>query len=66
MERQINYSFECTRECALDCTRKCLIPSAVFNVCNIEKGISKKEIVKVEFLKTPVLNITECTASEFQ
>ncbi len=28
---------ECCFECALDCTRKCLIPSAVFNVCSIEK-----------------------------
>jgi hypothetical protein len=29
---------ECCFECALDFTRSCLIPSAVFNVCSIEKG----------------------------
>jgi len=33
MEKQINHSFECTKECALDCTRKCLIPSTILDIC---------------------------------
>lgn len=61
MERQINCSFECTKECALDCTEQCLIPSAVFSVCAAEK-----KLVEARFVKTPILETTECTASEFK
>ncbi len=57
MERQINCSFECTKECALDCTGQCLIPSAVFDVCRIEKGLAETKLVK-----TPFIEITRFTA----
>lgn len=42
MERQINCSFECTRECAQDFTKKCLIPGAVLNVCSVEKELAEE------------------------
>lgn len=61
LERQTDCSLECTRECALDCTGQCLIPSAVFDVCIIEK-----ELAEARLVKTPFLEVTEYTASEFQ
>lgn len=61
MERQINCSFECTRECALDFTRKCLIPGAVLNVCSVEKELEEEKLVN-----TPFHEVTEYTVSEFQ
>lgn len=48
MERQTNCSFECTRECALDFTRECLIPSAIFDVCSIEKDREAESVIKFE------------------
>lgn len=61
MERQMNCSFECTKECALDCTMHCLIPSAVFDVFSIEK-----ELAEVRLLKTPFLEVSKCTASDYE
>lgn len=41
MERQINRSFECTKECALDFTRKCLIPPSILEICSTENKLVK-------------------------
>ncbi|AKB79860.1 hypothetical protein MSHOH_3377 [Methanosarcina horonobensis HB-1 = JCM 15518] len=61
MEKQMNHSLECTRECAMDCTGQCLIPSAVFDVCLIEKELTEEELVKTSYME-----VTEYTASEYQ
>lgn len=62
MERQINRSFECTKECALDFTRKCLIPSLILKICSRENELVKKSAEKL--LKIPPLEDTEYTISE--
>jgi hypothetical protein len=61
MERQMNCSLECTRECALDCTGECLIPSAVFDICSIERELTESRLVK-----TPFLEVGECTVSDYE
>jgi hypothetical protein len=61
MEKQINCSLECTKECALDCTGQCLIPTAVLNVCCIEKELAEAKLIKTTFLE-----VAEFTASELE
>jgi hypothetical protein len=62
MEKQINSSFECTKECALDFTRKCLILSSVLDICNMEDKLVKKSAEKL--LKITLLKDVEYTISE--
>lgn len=66
MEGQIGWSLNCTKECALDCTRQCLIPPAVLSVCNIESELAKKELAESALAETSLLENTEYTSSEIQ
>lgn len=66
MEGQIGWSLNCTKECALDCTRQCLIPPAVFSICNIESGLAEKEFAESARSETSLLENTEYASSEIK
>ena len=66
MEGQIGWSLNCTKECALDFTRQCLIPPAVFSICNIESGLAEKELAESARSETSLLENTEYASSEIE